>query len=259
MNEKGWVMTICSFKRWICYNGLSELLLNTGIISYHILEFLYPSWTILSGDQTINHQHYINSGNSLQSTLRILVTVGSALSMRPGLGWMFAFSAVFSLGANSLSSVLNQICNGRGTGREGQSRNRDGVEGLGRNMVYCVNMVNKISSVITSTKKSSENRCHTCSLWDGSAYRLEVRQVVFESDSRPSLLHSCRSMPRQSQLCKEAQEKQWGSCYWLTEYLAGFLTENILKWDYRLWKWSEQDFGALTCISDLLCPIVAWA
>lgn len=47
-------------------------------------------------------------------TLRILVTVGSALRMRPGLGWMLAFSAVFSFGANSLSSVLNQVCRGRG-------------------------------------------------------------------------------------------------------------------------------------------------
>lgn len=40
-------------------------------------------------------------------TFRIFVTVGSALRMRPGFGWMFAFSAVFSRGANSLSSFLN--------------------------------------------------------------------------------------------------------------------------------------------------------
>lgn len=38
----------------------------------------------------------------------MLVTVGSALRMRPGFGWIFAFSAVFSLGANSLSSDLSQ-------------------------------------------------------------------------------------------------------------------------------------------------------
>lgn len=36
------------------------------------------------------------------STLRILVTVGSARRMSPGFGWMLAFSAVFNLGANSL-------------------------------------------------------------------------------------------------------------------------------------------------------------
>lgn len=59
------------------------------------------------------------------------MTVGSALRIRPGLGWMLAFSAVFSLGANSLSSVLNQICNGRGTGREGQSSDRGGADGVG--------------------------------------------------------------------------------------------------------------------------------
>lgn len=40
------------------------------------------------------------------------MTVGSARRMRPGLGWMFAFSAVFSLGANSLSTVLNEMCRG---------------------------------------------------------------------------------------------------------------------------------------------------
>lgn len=63
------------------------------------------------------------------------MTVGSALRMRPGLGWMFAFSAVFSLGANSLSSVLNQMCKGGGKGREGQRRERDRVEGLG---IWCI-------------------------------------------------------------------------------------------------------------------------
>lgn len=31
-------------------------------------------------------------------------------------------------------------------------------------------------------------------------YRFSVRLAVFELDSRPSLLHSCRSMSRQSQL-----------------------------------------------------------
>lgn len=36
------------------------------------------------------------------------MTVGSALRMRPGLGWIFAFSAVFSLGANSRSSFLSK-------------------------------------------------------------------------------------------------------------------------------------------------------
>lgn len=50
------------------------------------------------------------------------MTVGSALRMRPGFGWMLAFSAVFSLGANSLSSVLNQMCKGRGTGKGGGQR-----------------------------------------------------------------------------------------------------------------------------------------
>lgn len=63
------------------------------------------------------------------------MTVGSALSIRPGLGWMLAFSAVFSLGANSLSSVLNQMCMGRGTGWKEQKRERDrqsgGVGGYG--------------------------------------------------------------------------------------------------------------------------------
>lgn len=39
-------------------------------------------------------------------TLSMFVTVGSALSMRPGLGCMLAFSAVFSFGAYSLSSDL---------------------------------------------------------------------------------------------------------------------------------------------------------
>lgn len=47
-------------------------------------------------------------------TFRILVTVGSALRMRPGLGWILAFSAVFSLGANSLSSALSKIAGGEG-------------------------------------------------------------------------------------------------------------------------------------------------
>lgn len=42
---------------------------------------------------------------------------------------------------------------------------------------------------------------------DGGVYRFAVRQAVFDSDRRPSLLHSCRSMPRQSQLCEEAQGK----------------------------------------------------
>lgn len=47
------------------------------------------------------------------------MTVGSALRMRPGFGWMLAFSAVFSLGENSLSSALNKIAGGRGGGRDG--------------------------------------------------------------------------------------------------------------------------------------------
>lgn len=59
----------------------------------------------------------LHKGSDYGPTLRIFVTVGSALRMRPGFGWMLAFSAVFSLGANSLSSVLNQICKGRGVGR----------------------------------------------------------------------------------------------------------------------------------------------
>lgn len=65
------------------------------------------------------------------------MTVGSALRIRPGLGWMLAFSAVFSLGANSLSSVLNQMCIGRGIGRKGQRSEREreaqsgGVGGYG--------------------------------------------------------------------------------------------------------------------------------
>lgn len=42
------------------------------------------------------------------------MTVGSALRMRPGLGWILAFSAVFSLGANSLSSALSKIAGGEG-------------------------------------------------------------------------------------------------------------------------------------------------
>lgn len=50
------------------------------------------------------------------------MTVGSALRMRPGLGWILAFSAVFSLGANSLSSVLNQMCKRRGIGKEERER-----------------------------------------------------------------------------------------------------------------------------------------
>ena len=63
------------------------------------------------------------------STLRILVTVGSALRMRPGFGWMLAFSAVFNLGANSLSSVLNQICKGKG--REGRREETEAKRGKG--------------------------------------------------------------------------------------------------------------------------------
>lgn len=47
----------------------------------------------------------------------MLVTVGSALRMRPGFGWIFAFSAVFSLGANSLSSDLSQERGAEGTHR----------------------------------------------------------------------------------------------------------------------------------------------
>lgn len=69
------------------------------------------------------------------------MTVGSALRMRPGLGWMLAFSAVFCLGANSLSSVLNQMCKGSGTGREGEGegggwagggRERESAREMGR-------------------------------------------------------------------------------------------------------------------------------
>lgn len=60
---------------------------------------------------------------------------------------MLAFSAVLSLGANSLSSVLNQMCKGRGIGGVGgggvQRRDRDRVEGLG-DVVYCVNVLNNI-------------------------------------------------------------------------------------------------------------------
>lgn len=43
-------------------------------------------------------------------TLRMLVTVGSALRMSPGLGWMLAFSADFKRGACSRSAVLGEIC-----------------------------------------------------------------------------------------------------------------------------------------------------
>lgn len=51
--------------------------------------------------------------------MRMLVTVGSALRMRTGLGCLLALSPVLSLGADSLSSVLNQMCmEGVGRGRE---------------------------------------------------------------------------------------------------------------------------------------------
>lgn len=39
-------------------------------------------------------------------TFRMLVTVGSALRMSLGLGWMLAFSADFRCGACSLSAIL---------------------------------------------------------------------------------------------------------------------------------------------------------
>lgn len=55
------------------------------------------------------------------------MTVGSALRMSPGFGWILAFSAVFSRGANSLRSVLNQIWKGRGKGRERREKG-DGRE-----------------------------------------------------------------------------------------------------------------------------------
>lgn len=106
------------------------------------------------------------------STLRILVTVGSALRMRPGFGWILAFSAVFSLGANSLSSALNKIAGGSGLG---------GIERL-----FKVNQ-----------KKSEEKNLLKLRQ---KLYRFSVRHDVFTSDRRPSLWHSCSNIPRQSQL-----------------------------------------------------------
>lgn len=92
------------------------------------------------------------------STLRILVTVGSALRMRPGLGWMLAFSAVFNLGANSLSSVLNQICKGKGReGRRGETEAKRG-RGDGGWDVLCE--YGEQPLIHNNISQQSSNRCH---------------------------------------------------------------------------------------------------
>lgn len=56
------------------------------------------------------------SGDRRGLTFRMLVTVGSALRMRPGLGWMLAFSADFRCGACSLSASLRAQRKGQGAG-----------------------------------------------------------------------------------------------------------------------------------------------
>lgn len=71
------------------------------------------------------------------------MTVGSARRMRPGLGWMLAFSAVFNLGENSLHTALNQMC--KGGWKEREEWRREGVQGMG-DRVDCVNMVNNTAS-----------------------------------------------------------------------------------------------------------------
>lgn len=52
-------------------------------------------------------------------TFRMLVTVGSALRMSLGLGWMLAFSADFRCGACSLSAILGTHKEGRLAGGGG--------------------------------------------------------------------------------------------------------------------------------------------
>lgn len=56
----------------------------------------------------------------------MLVTVGSAHRMRPGLGWMLAFSAVFSRGAYSLFSALKKKLHTRDRERKGERKGERG-------------------------------------------------------------------------------------------------------------------------------------